>query len=566
MKNSILCLILSALLFLSAHTCESGSRTPVRARHGMVVAADPLAARAGEKILEAGGNAIDAAVATGFALAVTYPGAGNLGGGGFMVIRMADGKTAAIDYREKAPAASTRSMYLDSAGNFRPELSTVGHLAVGVPGSVAGLLEALERYGTMKRAQVMTPALRLAEEGFPLSRELAHGMQSMIPSFSKFPASMKSFTRHGLPYKEGEMWKQPELARTLEAIATNGRDGFYRGRVADLLVAEMKRGHGLITHKDLESYVPIVRDCVRGTYRGIEVISMPPPSSGGIALIQLLNILEPFDLRSYGWNSAKSAHVMVEAMRRVYADRAEYLGDPDFYTVPQRGLLSKRYAEAQRRTIDTERATKSASVTHGVPVAYESNETTHYSVVDRFGNCVSVTTTLNGAYGSCVTVEGAGFLLNNEMDDFSAKPGTPNMFGLIGAEANAIAPGKRMLSSMAPTILVKDHAPFMVVGSPGGSTIITSVLQTIVNVIDYGMNIREAIEAPRIHHQWLPDTLYYERHSFSADTRTKLRQMGHVMQERRGTQGLVEGIVITPGEGVIEGASDPRGYGVAAGY
>jgi gamma-glutamyltranspeptidase / glutathione hydrolase len=555
------------ILVVCATDCSTAaSKTPVRARHGMVVAADPIAARVGEKILEAGGNAIDAAVATGFALAVTYPGAGNIGGGGFMVVRFADGRTAAFDYRERAPRAATRSMYLDSAGTFLSEKSTFGHLASGVPGSVSGMLEALERFGTMKRGRVIAPAIALAKDGFALNEHLASGLKSMNPSFVKFPGSRRSFTNNGAPYQSGHVWKQPELAQTLTLIAQKGRDGFYRGRTADLLVAEMRRGKGLITHEDLESYAPVVRDCVRGTYRGYEVISMPPPSSGGIALIQLLNLLEPYDLRAAGWNSARTVHLMAESMRRVYADRAEYLGDPDFYSVPQTGLISKRYASELRSKIDTLHAVKSETVSHGNPSRYESNETTHYSVIDKDGNCVSVTTTLNGAYGSCVTVEGAGFLLNNEMDDFSAKPGTPNIYGLVGNEANAIEPGKRMLSSMAPTILVKEGKPFMVIGAPGGSTIITTVLQTIVNVIDFNMNIREAVDAPRIHHQWLPDKIYYERFALSADTVEKLRAMGHVLEERRGTQGLAEGIVLKSATGVIEGASDSRGYGEAAGY
>jgi gamma-glutamyltranspeptidase / glutathione hydrolase len=558
----------SIFFALIVYTCigNTAPKSPVHVSHGMVVAAEPLAARVGQKILEQGGNAIDAAVATGFALAVTYPGAGNIGGGGFMVIRFADGRTAAIDYREQAPAAAARRMYLDSAGNFLPEKSTYGHLAVGVPGSVAGMLEALKKFGTMNRAAVMAPAIALAGNGFPLHSRLASSLKSMIPSFSKFPGSVRSFTHNGAAMREGEMWKQPDLAGTLRLIARNGEDGFYRGRVADQLVAEMKRGGGLITHSDLEHYRPVFRDVVRGTYRGYDILSMSPPSSGGIALIQLLNILEPFDLHAYGWNSAKTVHVMTEAMRRVYADRAEFLGDPEFYSVPLRELVSKQYADVRRSSIDTLRASPSASISHGNPVGHESNETTHYSVADKYGNCVSVTTTLNGGYGSCVTVEGAGFLLNNEMDDFSAKPGTPNMFGLIGNEANAIAPGKRMLSSMTPTIIVKNNEPFMVIGSPGGSTIITTVLQVILNVVDFGMNIQQAVDAPRIHHQWLPDILYYEKGALSEETIAKLRGMGHTLEQRAGTQGLAEGLLFDAKKKTIDGASDSRGYGEAAGW
>jgi gamma-glutamyltranspeptidase / glutathione hydrolase len=563
MKKTFLFLLLSFVLMSFA---PAAPNAPVRVSHGMVVAADPTAARVGQKILEQGGNAIDAAVATGFALAVTYPGAGNIGGGGFMVIRFADGRTAAIDYREKAPAAAARSMYLDSAGNFIPKKSTYGHLASGVPGSVAGMLAALEKFGTMRRAAVMAPAIALAAGGFPLHRSLASSLKHMMPEFAKFPGSVRSFTNNGTAFSEGDVWKQPDLARTLGVIAKKGRNGFYRGEVARLLVAEMKRGAGLITHSDLEHYQPVFRDAVRGTYRGYDVISMPPPSSGGIALVQLLNMLEPYDLHSFGWNSAKTVHLMTESMRRVYADRAEFLGDPDFYRVPQRGLLSKRYADERRADIDSIHASQSAAISHGTPAAHESEETTHYSVADKFGNCVSVTTTLNGGYGSCVTVEGAGFLLNNEMDDFSAKPGTPNAYGLIGNEANAIQPGKRMLSSMAPTILVKDGEPFMVIGSPGGSTIITTVLQVIVNVVDFGMNIQEAVDAPRIHHQWLPDKLYYEKGALTTGTIDSLRGMGHILELRAGTQGLAEGLLFDHKKKTIDGASDSRGYGEAAGW
>ncbi len=563
MKKNLFLILFS---FACSTFGDAAPKAPVRVSHGMVVAADPTAARVGEKILEQGGNAIDAAVATGFALAVTYPGAGNIGGGGFMVIRFANGRTAAIDYREKAPAAAARAMYLDSAGNFIPHKSTYGHLASGVPGSVAGMLAALDTFGTMTRAAVMAPAIALAADGFPLHRSLASSLKKMMPEFARFPGSMRSFTNNGAALGEGDVWKQPDLARTLGTIATQGRDGFYRGDVARLLVAEMKRGAGLITQGDLENYQPVFRDCVRGTYRGYDVISMPPPSSGGIALVQLLNMLEPYDLHSFGWNSAKTVHVMTESMRRVYADRAEFLGDPDFYTVPQRGLLAKRYADALRAGIDPVRASASGAISHGSPSAHESEETTHYSVADKFGNCAIVKTTLNGGYGSCVTVAGAGFLLNNEMDDFSAKPGTPNAYGLIGNEANAIQPGKRMLSSMAPTILVKDDEPFMVIGSPGGSTIITTVLQVIVNVVDFGMNIKEAVDAPRIHHQWLPDKLYYEQGALTPGTIEALRGMGHILEERAGTQGLAEGLLFNRTKKTIDGASDSRGYGEAAGW
>lgn len=562
--KKILFVVLFSFLLVNVGACAP--KPSARVSHGMVVAADPTAARVGMEILEQGGNAIDAAVATGFALAVTYPGAGNIGGGGFMVIRFADGRTAAIDYREKAPAGATRTMYLDSAGNFIANKSTYGHLASGVPGSVAGMLEALKKFGTLPREKVIAPAIGLASDGFALNGHLAASLKQSLPSFLKFPGSVRSFTNNGTALNEGDVWKQPELAATLRLIAEKGADGFYRGPVADLLVAEMKRGGGLISHADLEGYAPVFRDVVRGTYRGYDVISMPPPSSGGIAVVQLLNMLEPYDLHAYGWNSAKTVHLMTESMRRVYADRAEFLGDPDFYNVPQRGLLSKNYAATLRAGIDTLRSSRSDAISHGAPAGYESEETTHYSVADKYGNCVSVTTTLNGGYGSHVTVEGAGFLLNNEMDDFSAKPGTPNAYGLVGNDANAIAPAKRMLSSMAPTILVKNNEPFMVIGSPGGSTIITTVLQVIVNVVDFGMTIQEAVDAPRIHHQWLPDKVFYEKGALTEEAITTLKGMGHILEERRGTQGLAEGLLFDAQKKTIVGASDRRGYGAAAGW
>ena len=565
MKKIFLILMCCAICF---HATEmvAASRDPVRGRKGMVVAVDPLAAHVGVKILEQGGNAVDAAVAVGFALAVTYPGAGNIGGGGFMNIRFADGKAFTIDYREKAPSAATRTMYLDSAGNFIPEKSTYGHLASGVPGSVAGMLLGLEKFGTMKRAAVITPAAQLAEQGFPLHYRLAKDLESMIPAFSKFPSSMKSFTKKDSAYKEGEIWKQPDLAATLQRIIEKGHDGFYKGVTANYIVAEMQRGGGLISHKDLESYEAVMREPLRGTYRGYEILSMPPPSSGGIALLQLISILEKYDMQSYGWNSAKATHVYVEAMRRVFADRAEFLGDPDFYKVPVSWMLSKKYSDERRATIDTTKASASKDIFHGTPPVHESEETTHYSVVDQWGNCVSVTTTLNGGFGSRVVVDGAGFLLNNEMDDFSAKPGVPNMFGAVGNIANEIQPNKRMLSSMTPTIISKDGKPFMVIGSPGGTTIITTVLQVIVNVIDFKMNIQEATDAPRLHHQWLPDKIMYEKRALSADTIEKLQTLGHTLEERPTTQGLAEGILIDQKNGMLYGASDARGYGEAVGY
>ncbi len=558
----ILCIVHIAVFSLS----YSASRDPVRAKKGMVVAAEPIAANVGLKILKEGGNAVDAAVAVGFALAVTYPGAGNIGGGGFMVMRFADGTVKSLDYRETAPAAAKRDMFLDKNGNFLEQKSTRGHLACGVPGSVAGMMYAQRRYGRLSRAQVLKPAIDLAEKGFHLHYRLAEDMERMIPDFSAYRSSRKAFSKNGKPYAEGELFQQKDLAATLMRIRDKGRDGFYTGETAKLIVAEMKRGGGLITLKDLEDYASIIRDPVRGTYRGYEIISAGPPSSGGVALVQMLNILEGYNLEEYGWNSSKAVHRMTEAMRRVYADRAEFLGDPDFVKIPVAWLTSKKYAEQRRATIDTAKATPSDQISHGVQPPTEKDHTTHYSVVDRFGNCVSVTTTLNDAYGSKVVVAGAGFLLNDEMDDFSAKEGVPNEYGLVGSSANSIAPSKRMLSSMTPTIVVKDGKPFMVIGTPGGSTIMTTVLQVIVNVIDFKMTIQEAVDAPRIHHQWLPDYLMYEERALSQDAIDNLRAMGHSLRMRENTTGLAEGILFDRKRGLLLGATDPRGYGEAVGY
>ena len=563
LHTSVILCVVSVVVFSQSH---SASRDPVRAKKGMVVAADPIAANVGLKILKEGGNAVDAAVAVGFALAVTYPGAGNIGGGGFMVMRFADGTVKSLDYRETAPAAAKRDMYLDKNGNFLEQKSTRGHLACGVPGSVAGMMYAQRRYGKLTRAQVLKPAIDLAEKGFHLHYRLAEDLERMIPDFSAYRSSKKAFSKNGKPYAEGELFRQKDLAATLKRIRDKGRDGFYTGETAKLIVAEMKRGSGLITLKDLEDYASIIRDPVRGTYRGYEIISSGPPSSGGVALVQMLNILEGYNLEEYGWNSSKAVHRMAEAMRRVYADRAEFLGDPDFVKIPVAWLTSKKYAEQRRATIDTAKATPSDQISHGIQPPPEKDHTTHYSVVDRFGNCVSVTTTLNDAFGSKVVVTGAGFFLNDEMDDFSAKEGVPNEYGLVGSSANAIAPNKRMLSSMTPTIVLKDGKPFMVIGTPGGSTIMTTVLQVIVNVIDFKMTIQEAIDAPRIHHQWLPDHLMYEQRALSQDAVDNLRAMGYTLRMRENTTGLAEGILFDRKRGMLLGATDPRGYGEAVGY
>lgn len=554
-----------ALLILLFGFSESASRRPVKALNGMVVSSDSLATQVGVEILKKGGNAVDAAVAVGFALAVTYPQAGNIGGGGFMVIRMANGETVTIDFREKAPMKASENMFLDENGNFVPEKSQVGHLSVGVPGSVAGLLLALEKYGTMSRREVLKPAIELAEKGFIVNEGLANAFKNAFEHFKKFPSTMRYFSKNGQPYSAGDRLVQKDLAKVLKLIRDKGRDGFYKGKVADLIVEEMKRGGGLITYEDLENYQPVLRKPVVGNYRGYEIISMGPPSSGGVCLIELLNILENFDLKKYGFGSSYTIHYLVEAMKRVYADRAEYLGDPDFVQIPLDKLLSKEYAKELASEIDTFYATPSSRIIRSVSPTSEGVHTTHYSVVDRWGNVVAVTTTINSYFGSMVAVDGAGFFLNNEMDDFSAKPGAPNQFGLLGSKANSIQPGKRMLSSMTPTIVLKNGKPFLVLGSPGGSTIITSVLQVILNVVDFDMNIQEAVDSPRIHHQWYPDQIFFERRGLPRDVIENLERRGHKLVERVGYQGEVQAILIDE-NGVKYGAVDPRGYGLAMGY
>jgi len=559
-------LALCILLFTSAQFLMSAAKHPVRAKHGMVVSADELASNVGVEILKKGGTAVDAAVAVGFALAVTFPGAGNIGGGGYMVIRMNDGKTATIDYREKAPAKASRDMFLDQNGHFVPEGSQEGYLSSGVPGSVAGLLYALETYGTLNRKTVLQPAIDLARKGFRINGELAEDLRADLKVLSRFPSSMKIFTKGGIPYEEGDLLVQKDLAETLKRIQQYGRDGFYKGKTADLIVAEMQRGGGLITADDLQSYQAVERPPIYGTYRGCKIVSMGPSSAGGICLVEMLNLLEPFNIAGDGFASSRTVSFMAEAMKLAYADRSQYLGDSDFYPVPVSRLISKEYAEERGRLLDSTRATPSRTISPGVIPLKEGTHTTHYSVVDRWGNAVSVTTTVNSWFGNKIVVGGAGFFLNNEMDDFSAKPGVANIYGLVGGEANSIQPGKRMLSSMTPTIVLKDDKPFLVVGSPGGSTIITTVLQVILNVIDHRMNIAEAIDAPRIHHQWQPDTLYYEKYGLAKDVIENLEKRGYYVRHRRGTQGMAEGIIVDRKDGLLYGASDSRGFGAAVGY
>ena len=531
---------------------------------GAVASRSPHATEAGIEILRRGGNAIDAAVAMGFALAVTHPSAGNIGGGGFMVIRLANGELVANDHRERAPSKAHRDMFLDDDGEVVDGLSSASHLAVGVPGSVDGLLAVLERHGTLSRRDIIAPAIALARDGFPLPADIAGQFARLRSRFDRYPASLAKFTRaDGKPFEAGDLFRQPDLEATLSRIAENGRAGFYEGTTADLVVAEMARGGGLISHRDLAEYRSVWREPVQGTYRGYQIVSMPPPSSGGALLIQMLNMLEPYDLAALGRGSPATVHLMIEAERRTYADRAEHMGDSDFYDVPLGMLMAKDYA--RRRFADFDPATASRSEEIGAGSwPDESPETTHVSAMDRPGNAVAYTTTLNLGYGSKIVVTGAGFLLNNEMDDFSSKPGVPNSFGLVGAEANAIEPGKRMLSSMTPTLVLKDGEPVLVTGSPGGSTIITTVLQVVTNVIDHGMDVGTAVATPRFHHQWLPNQIRYEPGAVSRDTLTSLSKIGHV--DFRGTPRIGDAnSVMRIGDEIIA-RSDPRNAGAAAAY
>lgn len=536
----------------------------VRARHGIVVSANTIASDVGARILEAGGNAVDAAIATGFALAVTHPSAGNIGGGGFMVIRFPDGRTTSIDFREKAPLAAHPEMFLDERGQYSYQKHHNSHLAVGVPGTVAGFALAHERYGSIEWRQLVEPAVRLARDGFHVMPGLARSLESVLPALARYPASLAQFSKNGEPYRPGEILRQPDLARTLERIRDRGRDGFYKGETARLIVAEMQRGGGIITEEDLARYEAVERPPVRGTYRGYEIISMPPPSSGGVALIQMLNILEGYDLRAMGHNSPAYIHHVVEAMRRAYRDRARFLADPDFVDVPIEYLTSKAYAAELRAGISGDRATPSTPA--DVELVAESMETTHYSVVDRDGMAVAVTYTLEASYGSKIVVPGAGFLLNNEMGDFNGAPGLTTEDGLIGTEPNLARPEQRMLSSMTPTIVAKDGKLVAVIGSPGGRTIINTVLQVILNLIDFEMGMGEAVAARRFHHQWLPDRITIEEGGASPEVVKALEAMGHSVRVG-GRQGLAHSILIDPKTGERIGAPDPREPdGGAVGY
>jgi len=537
---------------------------PVMADNGMVSAQDRIAAEVGRDILARGGNAIDAAVATGFALAVTHPQAGNLGGGGFMMVHLAEtGEVIALDFREMAPAGATRDMYLGSDGEVDNSLAQYSRLSAGVPGTVMGLLDALESYGTMTRREVLGPSIRLASKGFPMSYAMAEGLEDSRKKLSVDESSIKYF----LGRKAGEKFTQPDLAKTLRRILKSGADGFYAGKTADLIVEEMRAGRGVMSLEDLANYKTVTRKPVTGYYKGHEIYAMSPPSSGGVHIVQMLNILNGYDLKADGHNSAAYLHKLIEAMRRAYADRSKYLGDPDFVDVPVSELTAQSYADDLRETISPNVASKSSDITPGAKLPYESVNTTHYSVIDKYGNAVSVTYTLNFSYGSGYSVDGAGFLLNNEMDDFSSKPGSPNGYGLIGGEANKIEPRKRPLSSMTPLIVKKNGRVTLATGSPGGSTIITSVLQMVLNVIEWDMNLGEAVHKPRIHHQWLPDIVEAEP-GISLDTLNRLSAMGHNLP--KDAEGhyvhTVLGRVnsVGQGQGVVLGSADPRGPKSAA--
>jgi gamma-glutamyltranspeptidase / glutathione hydrolase len=571
---------LACILILTASVC-SPAEDMVHPAHGtkaMAATVQPEASQVGVEIMKQGGNAVDAAVAVGFALTVVYPEAGNIGGGGFMLFRSADGQAHFVDYREKAPAKATSDMYLDKQGNVVPGLSTVGYKSIGVPGSVAGLVYAQQHWGKLSLKRVMEPAIKLARDGYVLSYEQAKAFRD--PDLAKFAESHRIFQRDGKYYDPGDTFKQPELAKTLERIAEKP-DDFYHGAMAREIAAAVQKGGGLITTEDLAQYQVKERTPIRGTYRGYEIISAPPPSSGGITLVETLNILEGYDMAKQGADSADAIHLTAEAYQRAFFDRAEFLGDPDFSKIPVAQLIDKRYGAAWRETIPLRKATPSPELRrpsvfsqldsyaskHPQPAfVTEPDHTTHYSVVDPEGNAVSVTTTLNDSFGSRVTAEGLGFLLNDEMDDFASKPGVPNMYGLVQGQANAIAAGKRPLSSMTPTIVLKDGKLFLVLGTPGGSTIPTTVANVLMGVVDYGFNVQQAVNAPRFHDQWMPDEIKVESTGISPDTIGILEHMGYKVNKSRGYWGDAECIAVDPKTGERLGASDGRNQGKAVGY
>jgi gamma-glutamyltranspeptidase/glutathione hydrolase len=565
-------LLLSALA-LAFSAAQAASQAPVAAENGMVVTAQHLATRVGVDVLKDGGNAVDAAVAVGYALAVVYPAAGNLGGGGFMTINLADGRKTFFDFREKAPLAATANMYLDKDGNVIKGASTEGHLAVGVPGTVSGMELAREKYGTMKRAALLAPAIKYAHDGFVLEQGDIELLQTATDDFKKDPASAAIFLNKGEPFQAGQKLVQKDLATTLKAISDKGEAGFYKGSVGAAIVASSHAGKGIITQADLDQYKTRELKPVECDYRGYHVISAPPPSSGGVIICEILNVLEGYPLKELGFRSAQAVHYQIEAMRHAYVDRNSYLGDPDFVKNPLDRLLSKDYAAKLRAVIDPTKAGVSKDIKPGV-APHEGSNTTHYSIVDKWGNAVSVTYTLNDWFGAKVTAAKTGVLLNDEMDDFTAKIGVPNLYGLVQGEANKIEPGKRPLSSMSPTIVTKDGKTVMVVGTPGGSRIITAVLHTMINVIDYGMNVQEAVDAPRFHQQWLPETTNVENFAISPDTRKILEGMGHKLGKPQDPNHLAAILVGAPsldgkpvGKNRYYGANDPRrNTGQALGY
>ena len=563
--------VIFLLLFVSTHSDAEYRREPERGSNGMVVSTRAVASQIGIDILKKGGNAVDAAVAVSFALAVAWPSAGNIGGGGFMLIHLANGTNEIVDYRETAPLKATREMYLDEKGNVVPNLSLVGHKAVAVPGTVAGMEFAWKRHGKLPWKELLQPAIRLAEEGILLDAAFVSSFPDYVETLSRFPESKRIFLKGGDLFKQGEMFRQPELASVLRRIQSDGARDFYEGQTAKLIVSEMKANGGLITAEDLKSYKPVLRKPLQGTYRGYELLTMPPPSSGGVALLEMLNILESQDVRKQGFHSADHLHWTIEAMKRAFADRAGLLGDPDFVDMPIERLISKEYARELFRGIDSNRATPSSELTRSTEPVLKKSSTTHFSVGDREGNFVANTYTLNDTFGSRVTVAGGGFLLNDEMDDFTSKPGVPNLYGLIQSETNAIAPRKRPLSAMTPTILLKDGKPFLVLGSPGGPTIISTVLQVINNVIDFEMNLQQALDAPRIHHQWMPDLVYSDPFGIGPDTRRMLESRGHKFSEKYFFApaqyfGDVHAILIDHKSQTLHGASDIRLSGAPIGY
>lgn len=565
--------LLGSWLLISSNISMAASLAPVAAEHGMVVTAQHLATQVGVDVLKQGGNAVDAAVAVGYALAVVYPAAGNLGGGGFMTLQLADGQKTFLDFREKAPLAATANMYLGQDGNVVKGLSTDGHLAVGVPGSVSGLEYARQKYGTRDRAQLLKPAIELAQQGFNLTQGDIDILHTATAAFGKDKASGAIFLKHGQPFKVGDKLVQKDLAKTLQRISHRGTNGFYQGPVAAALVKSSQSGGGILTQADLDQYRTRELAPIECDYRGYHVVSAPPPSSGGVVICEMLNILEGYPLKELGFRSAQSVHYQIEAMRHAYVDRNSYLGDPDFVTNPVDRLTDKAYAAQIRAVIDPNRAAISKELRPGV-APHEGSNTTHYSIADRWGNAVAVTYTLNDWFGTKITAAGTGVLLNNEMDDFTAKVGVPNLYGLVQGQANAIAPGKRPLSSMSPTIVNKDGKPVLVLGTPGGSRIITAVLLTLLNTIDYGMTVQEAVDAPRFHQQWLPDLTSVEAFAFSPDTRTLLEAAGHKLGPAQPANHMAAILIGAPalggkpvGKNRFYGANDPRrNSGLALGF